>query len=64
MTCTILAAWTSGGASVPVGNVQLTGAANLKLVAVGRPCDTNAKSCGVGIDTITGAPVQAWVSGC
>lgn len=64
MTCTILAAWTSSGQSVPVEQVRLMAPANRKKVAVGLPCEPHGKSCGLAVDTITGEPLEAWVSGC
>ncbi len=64
MTCTIIAAWDSSGNSVPTTQVSLTGSANLQFIAVGRPCGNNGNDCAPAIDSITGAPLQAHVSGC
>lgn len=64
MTCTILAAWTSSGQSVDVADVRLTTAADREAVTVGVPCNPNGTTCALAIHTITGAPLEAWVSGC
>lgn len=63
-TCTVLAAWTANGTPVDPSLARLTGAANRKVIQVGQPCGTNATTCAPALDISTGAPLEAWVSGC
>lgn len=64
MTCTILAAWTSSGVSVDPAHVSLTGSANRKDRGGTLPCGNSGNDCAPAIDNITGAPLEARVSGC
>lgn len=64
MTCTILAAWTASGQMVNPSNAALTGPVDRKDMGDGRACDPHGTDCAPAINTITGAPLEARVTGC